>query len=48
MDWKIKRKTRAVRNAIIRAKNTPDKSSTTLLQKRVKEANEYLKKIGVR
>ncbi|GEM_PF-6534990 len=45
MSWKIKRKDKAIRNALIRVKNKPDNISLCLLKKRMHEANEYLLKL---
>jgi ppGpp synthetase/RelA/SpoT-type nucleotidyltranferase len=43
MDWRLKRKDKALRNALIRVKN--NKSSVGLLEKRIKEADSYLCKL---
>lgn len=47
VDWKTKRKDKALRNSMIRIKNCKDKTSANLLKKRITEANKYLKKLGV-
>jgi len=44
MDWKLKRKNKALRNATIRIKNCSDSTSAALLARRIKEANQYLTK----
>lgn len=44
-DWKLKRKDRALRNSLIRIKNSKDSESLKLLEKRMHEANEYLTKL---
>ena len=44
-DYKIKRKEKALRNATKRIANCEDRTSARLLQKRMKEADIYLKKL---
>jgi hypothetical protein len=46
MDWRGKRKSRALRNAFIRAKHNCNKESIDLLRKRIKESNAYLEKLS--
>lgn len=43
MDWKLKRKEKALRFAMIRAENCPGQTAT--LEKRIMEANQYLAKL---
>lgn len=44
-DWKLKRKNKALRNSLIRLRNSKDAVSINLLEKRIKQANVYLKKL---
>ncbi len=44
-DWKLKRKNKALRNALIRVKNKQDLVAINLLKVRMSEANEYLCKL---
>lgn len=56
MDWRFKRKNRALRNALIRVDKIQNKESLCLLERRLKEvgfmvcekkrANCYVKKLG--
>lgn len=45
MGWRLKRKDKALRNALIRVKNSSDSRSIKLLENRMHEANEYLHKL---
>jgi hypothetical protein len=42
MDWKFKRKNRALRNALLRCERVQNKESLGLLRKRLKEVDSML------